>query len=133
MRFLKSETSGSDEPFELGRLSGKVLVHECHFVNHSLPSLLPPFAGPEDLEHLIVRHGLHLFNRHFPLASLLLPFLLDHITQYLRSIHFVSVQQICWDSSILNLLLVLHCRLLFFMGLNVFLHLYLLLVPLLGI
>ena len=133
MSFLESKSSGSDEPFVFRGFTGEVVADEGDFVDEALPGLLLALTGSEDLEHFVLRHGLDLLNGHFPLAGLLLSLLLNHIAQHLSPVHFVPVQQIGGDGSVFLLLFLGEGRFLLLVGLDVLLHLYLLLVPLLRV
>ena len=48
-----TQTHRSDEPFQLDRLSRKVLSDESGLVYHSLPTLALVFTGLDDFEHLL--------------------------------------------------------------------------------
>mmetsp|Transcript_3002 Transcript_3002/g.6629 ORF Transcript_3002/g.6629 Transcript_3002/m.6629 type:complete len:210 (+) Transcript_3002:282-911(+) len=100
IRPLHTETSWSDESFVLGCLSSKVVTDKCTLCHHSFPCLILLGTRSHNFEHFIICHRLDLWNGHFPLSSLLLPLLLDSITQHLCPTHALPIQQIRGHSSI---------------------------------
>lgn len=131
MSFLKSESSRSDVPLEFRRFSRKAITDEGDFVDKSLVRLLSSLASLDDLEHFRFGHRLDLLNREMPFSSFFLPLLLDHITENLGSIDFISVHQVGWDGAV-SLFLLFNAGVLLLMSFDHFPHLDLLLISLFG-
>ena len=132
VRLLESETSRPDESLEFGWLSHEVLSNEGDFSDHSLPCFVFPLSTLHYFEHFFFGHGLHFLDRNLPLAGFFFSLLLDHVTQHLCSIDFISIEQVSWNRTLLLVLGSLDSRVLLFVRFDCLSHLCLLLVALLG-
>mmetsp|Transcript_15303 Transcript_15303/g.43764 ORF Transcript_15303/g.43764 Transcript_15303/m.43764 type:complete len:306 (+) Transcript_15303:253-1170(+) len=132
VRLLEPERGGPDVALVLGWLPCEVVADKGDLVDDALPSLLLPLPGAEDLEHLVLCHGLHLRDWHLPLPGLLLPLLLDHVGQHLRPPHLLAVEEVRRHGAGLGLVVVRGLRVLLLVGLDRLLHRRLLHIPLLG-
>ena len=61
-----SSHHGSDETLVFRRLSGEAVANKAHFGDHSLPGFLLPLSRLDDLEHLRLSLGSHLWQGHLP-------------------------------------------------------------------
>lgn len=131
---LVTEPHRTDETLVLDRPSREVGAHEGRLGHHALPTLLVRLlASMHNLEHLLLGNTLDLGQGHGEPSSLLGSLVLDGGTQSLSGCGVVSVEQVGGDGV---------CRLLvggggfdvaLLVGLDLFAHLDLLLVPLLGV
>jgi hypothetical protein len=104
------------------RFSSKILSNKTYFVDSSFPTFALSFSRSNNFEHLCLCHWLDFLYRDWPLSRFLLSLLLDHIRQYFWVSLLLSIHEICWDCSILNILNSAFC-VLFLMLFNRLLHL----------
>lgn len=127
---FKSQTHRPNESLVLWRLSCEILTHEANFVNSSLPAFFLSLTRTDNLKHLSLSHGFNFLNRHCPLSCFLLSFLFNHVGENFRISLLLSIHQISWHCSFLNILSFAF-RVLLLMFFDRFLHLYLFFEPLL--
>ena len=132
VRLLESQTSRSDESLKFGWFSHKVLSNEGDFSDHSFPRFILSLSTLHYFEHFFLGHGLNLLHGHLPLAGFFFSLLLDHVTQHLCSIDFISIEQVSWNCTLFLVLGSLDLSVLLFMRLDCLSHLRLLLVALFG-
>jgi hypothetical protein len=104
VRILEAQTHRTDETLVFWRFTSKVFPHKAYFINSAFPTFALAFARSNNLEHLSLSHRLDLFNGDCPLSSFLFAFLLHHICEDFRVSLLLSIHQISWDCSILDVL-----------------------------
>mmetsp|Transcript_22305 Transcript_22305/g.32606 ORF Transcript_22305/g.32606 Transcript_22305/m.32606 type:complete len:257 (+) Transcript_22305:14-784(+) len=97
---LHPQPCWSNKSLKFGSLTGKAIPHKGTFGNDALPRFISLLSRPHNLEHFIIRHRLHLGNGHIPLPRLLLPLLLNGITQHFGATHTLTVEEVSRHSTV---------------------------------
>lgn len=88
---LEAEAHGADEAFVFRGLSSEAFADIRDLGDHALPLLFLALSCLDDLEHLVVGDGAHLWQWYGPFATLLLAFLFQGIREYFRSRSYLTV------------------------------------------
>ena len=131
MGFFVSHPGGANESLVLGGFSCEFFSNKSCLGDHSLPLLLSSFPCFENFEHLVFADRPDLREGDIPLSSLLLPLLLDHVAQNLRTVDLLTIEQVGRHSPLSGGLLSLLLGGLLFVHFDGLLHLNLLGVSLL--
>lgn len=102
IRLLVPQCHWPHKSLHLHRLSREPLSHERRLRDHPLPRFLLTLTRPHHLEHLVFCNTSNLRQRHSILGSLVFPSLLDRTRQSLCVLLPLTIEQVCWKSTVRN-------------------------------
>ena len=117
-----------NEPLVFHGSSGEIRTDECRLGDHALPTLLRSLLTRlDDFEHFLLRNTPDLWERHTEFGSLFRPLILDSATQSLGIALIAAIQKVGRQRSVGGLCGLGGLDVAFLVGLDLFLHLDLLL------